>query len=41
MPLRELANRFDKEGAQVLHATGTSYVDSSLRRALQNLENRT
>ncbi len=41
MPLRELANRFDKEGAHVLHATGTSYVESSLRRALQNLENRT
>ncbi|MGB5253710.1 MAG: DUF1631 family protein, partial [Sedimenticolaceae bacterium] len=41
MPLRELANRFDKEGAQVLHATGTSYVESSLQRALQNLETRT
>jgi hypothetical protein len=41
MPLRELANRFDKEGAQVLHSTGTSYVESSLQRALQNLENRT
>jgi hypothetical protein len=27
MSLRELANRFEKEGAQVLHATGTSYVE--------------
>ena len=41
LPLRELANHFDKEGAQVLHSTGTSYVESSLQRALQNLENRT
>jgi hypothetical protein len=40
MPLRELADCIDRERAHVLHASGTSYVESSLRRAMQALEKR-
>jgi hypothetical protein len=41
VPLRKLAYQIDKEQAHVLHATGTSYVESSLERALGTLEKRT
>jgi hypothetical protein len=40
VPLRKLAYQIDKEQAHVLHATGTSYVESSLERALGTLEKR-
>ena len=40
VPLRKLADQIDKEQAHVLHATGTSYVESSLERALGALEKR-
>ncbi len=37
VPLHELAEHIGSERAHVLHATGTSYVESSLERALANL----
>lgn len=37
VPLRELADHIGSERAHVLHATGTSYVESSLERALASL----
>jgi hypothetical protein len=40
MPLRELADAIDHERAHVLHASGTSYVESSLKRAMEALEKR-
>ena len=40
IPLRELADSIDREKAHVLHASGSSYVESSLKRAMQALENR-
>lgn len=38
VPLQKLADQIDRERAHVLHATDTSYVESSLKRALSNLE---
>ena len=40
VPLQKLAYQIDREDAHVLHATGTSYVESSLERALNALETR-
>ena len=40
VPLQKLADQIDRERAHVLHATGTSYVESSLERALSTLEQR-
>jgi hypothetical protein len=40
MRLRELADAVDKERAHILHATGSSYVESSLKRAIKALEDR-
>lgn len=40
LPLRELADAIDCERAHVLHASGSSYVESSLRRAMAALEKR-
>lgn len=38
IPLRELAMQIDSEQAHVLLSTGTSYVESSLQRALERLK---
>ncbi len=40
MRLRELAAAVDSETAHILHATGSSYVESSLKRAMKALEQR-
>lgn len=40
VPLKELADQIDRDRAHVLHATGSSYVESSLQRALNTLEKR-
>ena len=38
--LREFCDAIDRERAHVLHASGTSYVESSLKRAMEALEQR-
>ena len=40
VPLQKLADQIDRERAHVMLATGTSYVESSLERALNTLEKR-
>ncbi|MCB1800528.1 MAG: DUF1631 family protein [Gammaproteobacteria bacterium] len=40
VPLAKLADQIDRDQAHVLHATGTSYVETSLQRALNTLEQR-
>ena len=40
VPLRKLADQIDRQSAHILPATGTSYVESTLERALNSLEQR-
>jgi hypothetical protein len=40
VPLRELADQIDRQRAHILPDTGTSYIESTLEHALNNLEQR-
>lgn len=41
VPLRKLADQIDRQRAHILPATGASYIDSALARAVTRLEQRT